>query len=107
MPAAREAWEAANLTSATIERSSEQRERLRHRSRRRDPEIRQALHLGLGALVLWPVGPYAWLFTHGELAAMRAGEITDRHRGWLVAARVCGIVATLAMLATLIAVTLA
>jgi hypothetical protein len=106
MPAAREAWEAANLTSTAIERSAELRERFRRRSRRRDPEVREALHLAIGALVVWPVGPYAWLFTRGELAAMRAGETTERHRGWLVAAQVCGIVATVAMIAAVIAIAL-
>jgi hypothetical protein len=104
-PAAREAWEAANLTSAAIERSDEcQRARFRHAVSRRDPEIAEALHLGLGALLIPMVGPCAWQFANAELAAIADGHTTDRGRGWLVLAKLCGMLATAGMLAALIAV---
>ncbi|MEO8699249.1 MAG: hypothetical protein ABI867_04370 [Kofleriaceae bacterium] len=102
-PAARDAWEPANLTSASIERSDEQRQRFLARTRRRDPDISEALHLGLGSLLLPMVGPCAWQFANAELAAIAAGHTSDRGRGWLVIAKLCGIASTFAMVAAMVA----
>ena len=74
---------------------------------RRQPRPFRLLRLGLGSLLLPGVGPLAWYLAHAELSAIDAGLVSRRGRGWIVVARLCGIVATCALVAATLAVVIA
>jgi hypothetical protein len=104
-PAAHTAWSAANLTDVSIERRCAGRfQRFRWK---RDPRIRTVLQYGLGSLVLPTIGPLAWKVANAELAAIRAGVVSRRGRGWIRFAKVCAIASTCALVAAAIAVIVA
>jgi hypothetical protein len=97
--AAEPGWSAANLTAVAIERESKTARR-RYARQLRTPDIAEALHLGIGSLVIPLVAPMAYLHANGELAKIARGEVLPEGRGWLVAAKVCSIIAMLGMLST-------
>jgi hypothetical protein len=92
-------WSAANLTAVTIARESETARR-RYARKLRTPDIAAALHLGIGSLVIPLVAPMAYLHASEELTRIARGEVLPDGRGWLVAAKVCSLIAMLGMLAT-------
>jgi hypothetical protein len=108
-PANRAAWEARHWTSTAVERSSAARRRFRQLARREPADVRQALRLGVGALLIPLVGPCAWCFANAQLRAVAAGTASRGGARWLVVAKVCAIVATawMGVLAAILAVTLA
>jgi hypothetical protein len=97
-PTAREAWEAANLTSTEIRRRHDPR-RFQAFRWRREAQHRRTLRYGLGSLVIPVVGPYAWHLANTELAAIRSGTVSPKRRHWLVLAKICAIISTLALAA--------
>jgi len=92
-------WSAANLTSVTIARESKTARR-RHARKLRTPDIAEALHLGIGSLVIPLVAPMAYIHASEELTRIARGEVLPEGRGWVVAAKICSIISMLVMLAT-------
>jgi hypothetical protein len=95
-PAAKTAWDAANLTSAEIARRHDP-SRFQAFHWRRHPDVATALRFALGSLVLPLVGPLAWQIARAELAAIEAGLVSPRGRHWIAFARVVAIVSTCAL----------
>jgi len=58
------------------------------------------LSLGILGLVLCQVlGPIAWVLGNEDLRGMDAGEVDPEGRGLVEAGKICGVVATLMMIA--------
>ena len=96
--AAEPGWSAANLTAVAIKRES--KSSLRRYARKLDtPDVAEALHLGIGSLILPLVAPMAYLHTRDELARIARGEILPTGRRWIVVGHVCSILAMLGTLA--------
>ena len=101
-PAAKAAWDAANLTSAEIVRRHSARDYAALRWHRH-PDIATALRLALGSLAIPLVGPLAGQFARAERAAIAAGTVSPRGRRWLLLARTLAIASTAALVAGAVA----
>jgi hypothetical protein len=95
-PAARDAWAAANLTSAEIRRRHDPK-RFQAFRWKRDPQHRRTLRLAIAALACPLLGPYVWRLANAELAAIRSGLIAPTGRRRIAIAKTCAIIATLAL----------
>ena len=91
-------WSAANLCAVAIARES-QTARRRFAHRLRQPDIAEALHLGIGSLVIPLVAPMAYLHARDELARIARGDVLPTGRGWVLAAMACSIASMLGVLA--------
>lgn len=96
--AAEPGWSAANLTAVAITRESKSALR-RYIRKLETPDVAEALHLGLGSLVIPLVAPMAYLMTRNELARIARGEILPTGRRWIMLGHVCSIVVMLGALA--------
>jgi len=101
--AAEPGWSAANLTAVAIKRESKTARRRAARKQRR-PDLAEALHLGIGSLIIPLVAPLAFVHARDELARIARGEVFPEGRGWLVCALVCSVIAMIAMLSTVMGV---
>lgn len=68
------------------------------------PSYRIAILLALLSLVVPLLGPVTWVFAQEQLDRVSRGFAARRGVGYLVVAKVCGIFATYAMIATIAAV---
>lgn len=90
-------WSSANLTAVTIDRDHEAFAKFQRFAWRREPQIRLPLVLGLASLGVPLLGPIAWLAADIELAEIEEGLVSRRRRGWLVLAKICGVIASCAL----------
>jgi len=67
------------------------------------PPIGVAIFLAVLALVFPLLGPATWVYANEELERVARGFSARRRTGWLVVAKVCGMVASYAMLAAIAA----